>query len=280
MAIMMAEGKLVESGESLGAPTIGIGYHSPSSVARPIFSPSFYFSRRYPRHNMSSAVQWSLPTSLGGKSPAIDVGNPQAIWTREYSRHELKSLAQPVDMDEGEMSEYRFLAILEAASDRFKDVCFAKPYDDLHNHFDLQAVDSHGAFVGGRSSTMTNFDVKSAKVLSRHVPDAEREVLADHVWVELHGRRERGWLTQGRADAIAFETQPGRFLVVRRWDLRQYVEQLTRGWGTTTEATQAKERIYVDPTGDSDNRTRLALIAIASIVRLPTAEWLDLSTVK
>lgn len=99
----------------------------------------------------------------------------------------------------------KFKRIAKKTGLQFRDSSFN---DDVNKHIDI--------WVDNKS-----YDIKSAK--KRNRSDKQKDY--DSIWIELHGVRpnDGGWLYDGNADFIAFETRGG-FIIFDRLKLLKYVD--------------------------------------------------------
>jgi len=149
----------------------------------------------------------------------------------------------------GQKAEDVFASI---ATERGWKVTVASNYANIHDHWDLLIE---------KGAERYRVDVKGMKRLSRH----DVSVQDQWMWIELHGVREhdRGWLYDGKAELIAFETKAS-FIIVRRNDLIKLVEQLVDMNATARPAKQARYKVYSRP-GRPDKITMMETEKLAGI---------------
>jgi hypothetical protein len=104
-----------------------------------------------------------------------------------------------------------------------------------------QNIDQHWDFLIQRGDERFRVDVKALKKISRHDAAAQDS----WIWIELHGVRESdaGWLFAGKADLLAFE-KINSFIIVRRWDLINLVQQLVDFGSLVLSPDTAQYKVY------------------------------------
>ena len=92
----------------------------------------------------------------------------------------------------------------EYAKNEGWEVHDSSEYEDINEHWDKRIIKDTYDF---------KVDVKGMKRISRN----DQNVQDEWHWVELHGVREndKGWMYNGKADLIAFETKKG-FIMIKR----------------------------------------------------------------
>ncbi len=136
-------------------------------------------------------------------------------------------------------------------------VTAASNYANINDHWDLLIK---------RGTEGYKVDVKGMKRLSRR----DSNVQDEWIWIELHGVREhdRGWLYDGKAELMAFETK-GSFAIVKRDDLIKLVEQVVDLNTTVHSARAARYKVYSRP-GRPD---RITMIETEKLKSIEWDEW-------
>ena len=131
-------------------------------------------------------------------------------------------------------------------------VTVASNYANINDHWDLLIK---------KGPERYRVDVKGMKRLSRRDSDVQDK----WIWIELHSVRERdrGWLYAGKAELMAFEKK-GSFVIVKRDDLIELVEQLVDLNTTVHSAKAARYKVYSRP-GRPDKITMIETEKLAGI---------------
>ncbi|MFQ5751106.1 MAG: hypothetical protein ACE5HI_03850 [bacterium] len=128
---------------------------------------------------------------------------------------------------------------------------------NIHEHWD---------FLIKKDEQEFKVDVKALKRLNRR----DTHVQDKWLWVELHGVREhdRGWLYNGKADLIAFETNVS-FIIVKRTDLIDLVNNLVDSENMVIHPEEARYKIY-----SRNNRAdKITLIEKEKLKSIKYVEW-------
>jgi hypothetical protein len=128
---------------------------------------------------------------------------------------------------------------------------------------------AHWDFVIARRQTRYLVDVKSRKRRHRHANAFEE----NWTWIELHGTRpdDLGWLYDGQADLIAFETE-STFLIAQRKRLISLVEDTVDFCTVTYSPGHAYYAVYHRGAHDQ--------ITLVETARIRTIRWDEWSKVE
>ncbi|MFQ5604547.1 MAG: hypothetical protein ACE5HS_14855 [bacterium] len=127
-------------------------------------------------------------------------------------------------------------------------------------------IDEHWDFWLIKDEKKYRVDVKACKRIRRQ----DSQVQDKWVWIELHGVRagDRGWLFDGKADLLAFETRTS-FIIVKRSELIDLVNTLLLKTECVKSPENAQYKVYTRK-GRPD---QLTLIETAKLQSIQYVEW-------
>ncbi|MBI3742348.1 MAG: hypothetical protein HY257_11420 [Chloroflexi bacterium] len=129
-----------------------------------------------------------------------------------------------------------------------------------------QDMDEHWDVRIEKGAEKFRVDIKAMKRIAR----ADERAQDEWVWVELHGVRahDRGWLLDGKAELIAFETQ-NSFLLVPRANLAARISDWVDSQTIVDSPERAQYKVY-QRAGRVD---KIALIETQRLKEIQWAEW-------